>query len=70
MHNLTLAAPWRQTYYAAKAGQEPAESLPSALRARLFRELLDGGMTMTEVAAWTRTTEYTIVRMTGLRTVI
>lgn len=50
-------------YRAVKAGQEPAESLPGVLRERLFQELTAQGWTVTEVAAWTRTTEYTTARI-------
>ncbi len=59
---------WHHTYSAVLDGQEPAESLPSSLRQRLFRQLLANGLTLAEVAAWTRTTPYTVSRMLAMIT--
>lgn len=56
---------WAPVWDAVWSGQEPAESLPSAVRAALFRTMRADGRTVTFIAAWTRTTEYTVSRMLG-----
>lgn len=56
---------WAPVWDAVMRGQEPAESLPSALRAALFRTLRAEGATDYEVAAWTRTTVTVVWRQVG-----
>jgi predicted hotdog family 3-hydroxylacyl-ACP dehydratase len=56
---------WSDTYAACRAGREPAEALPSPLRRRLFAALRRDGLDVREIAAHTRTTEYTVGRMLG-----
>jgi hypothetical protein len=59
------ACQWEATWTAAAEGREPAESLPTGLRAALFRTLIADGFTIEEVGAWTRTTVYTVCRVLG-----
>jgi hypothetical protein len=53
----------RPTWVACALGREPAESLPTLLRAYLFSTMLRYGWTVAEIGAWTRTTEYTVARV-------
>lgn len=57
------AGDWRDTWAAVWRGEEPAETLPSLVRASLFRSMAAEGMTPDAIGAWTRTTQYTVVRM-------
>lgn len=56
---------WAETWAAVWRGEEPAESLPSAVRAALFRSLRADGWTDQTISAWTRTTTTVIERMIG-----
>lgn len=56
---------WAETWRLVWVGEEPAESLPSGLRAALFRSLRADGWSVAQVGAWTRTTAYTVARVTG-----
>jgi hypothetical protein len=53
----------RPAWAACVLGREPAESLPTLLRAYLFSTMLRYGWTVAEIGAWTRTTEYTVTRV-------
>lgn len=57
-----LLAAQRALYGLAERGLAPAEALTQTLRHQLFRELWSRSMTVTEIAALTMTTEYTVVR--------
>jgi hypothetical protein len=56
---------WAAVWDAVMTGREPAESLPSVLRAALFRTLRAEGGTDTEIAAWTRSTVHVVRRQIG-----
>ncbi len=56
---------WAAVWDAVMRGVEPAESLPSAVRAALFRTLRAEGLTDTEVATWTRSTVHVVQRQIG-----
>lgn len=58
-----IARGYAVVWAAVVAGREPAETLPSAVRAALFRLLVARGWTVSDIGAWTRTTEYTVSRM-------
>lgn len=65
-----LPASWHQPlahpdWRACRAGREPAEILPSRLRAQLVRQLLGAGWSVGEVAGHCRMTLYTTVRIAG-----
>lgn len=53
----------RRLYDRCRAGQEPAELLDPADRARLVRELAAEGLTDTEIAAHTHMSTYTAWRI-------
>jgi hypothetical protein len=59
------AGDWSAVWDAVLRGEEPAESLPSVLRAALFRTLRAEGWTDTSIGAWTRTTVTVIRRQVG-----
>lgn len=65
MYRTVPSLEWPEVYRAVLRGREPAESLPTQLRRRLFMEMLADGRTVAEVATWTRTTEYTVLRLVG-----
>lgn len=50
-------------YLRARAGLIPAEELTSEERARLFVEMHRAGAPAHFIAAWTRSTEYTVRRI-------
>jgi hypothetical protein len=60
---------WAPVWDAVMRGEEPAESLPSSLRAALFRTLRAEGRTDDELAAWTRSTVHVVRRQIGERPV-
>jgi DNA invertase Pin-like site-specific DNA recombinase len=53
----------RTIYDAVRAGREPAESLPTAVRRALFVELFAEGVSIRDIADLTRTTDYTVARI-------
>lgn len=55
--------PWREQYLRAKAGDLPAEALPSVLRRQLFMQLHGRGWSVEQIADWTRTDSVVVLRI-------